>query len=1614
MPKPITFALVGRLVLATLMPCPLAAQESVYNGAFAGGTGSLANAVTFEANSGKGLSIIHIFRNWDDSSGSLGFPAATMSAIRNHGSIPLYSWQPQGAKADSHYALANIINGSFDAYITNFALGAKAWGHPFFLRFAHEMNGDWYPWCEGVNGNTSGQYAAAWRRVRDIFTRNGVTNATWVWCPNTKYSGSVPIAGLYPGDNYVDWISTDVYNRITNNWSHFSVRGGPTLEEIIAIAPGKPVMIAESGCHRDEDKPGVPPGSKAQWYRTAMKDYLKNSMPRIKAWVYFNGNNPDGNDWRITTSTDVLDAYRESIGLSYYSDNKYGSITESPIRPMLNDAKGADTMAPFVSIDQPRVNLVQAGVTTEIRTSASDKSGIQKIEYSVNGVLKHTENLFPYQYFWPVPSGAGAAHTIVCKAYDTQGNTSLSTIQVVSVNPPPAPSSIAASDGTFTDKVRVTWSAVSGVYGYDVFRNTSATTSGAVKLNAATLTTGAFDDATADYGTTYHYWVRSVDDSGPGTFSAADVGHRTLPAPPAAPTGLYATDGIHNDYVLVGWNGVSGATGYEIWRSTVNNSATAVKITVTPVTTTTYNDDDAAYAVNYFYWAKAVNDGGASPFSGVGAGYRGSVPTITDIASRTINQNAGTGAIPFIIDDAQTAAADLTLSAASSNSPLVPVGNIVFGGSGANRSVSVTPAAGLAGTATITVTVTDADGGQAAGTFVLTVNSLPVISPISDRAIAINTGTGTIPFTVSDAETAAGSLVLAGSSSNTALVPHANIVLGGSGANRSVSVTPAAGLAGTAEITLTASDGTGTAAETFFLTVLDTTQALWTAAATGSTLGWSQGAHWAGGFAPQGGNGTSLAFLTGIPLPAGTVTADNNLASPFHLNTLTLSGTGPDSAAGEVRISGGTLRFQASPQAAAPVVHMAADPGSGEAARLNYRVAAPLWLESTATFDGGGRAEFVFEGGIGGPAGVTKAGGATLVLAGAGTYTGNTIVRAGGILRVTHPAGMGANGTLQVNTGAVDPVIHLGIDGGGSNGIIALSNGFGGNSNITTTIHVGNNGGGHTGNVIQLNGPTTGWGNNATLNVTGSDGYGLHIARLKSTGGATGVETFNPTTAPLTIGEYQGANNATTLALNGTHGGNAITGPIVNGASVVSISKNQAGTWLLGGANTYSGATSINGGTLVIAHGGALGGVSSGTTVSSSGGGRLALRGGITVAEPLTFGGRSGGEHLVNESGANILTGPFSLGTGGNAYFIRSAAGRLLIATPVLMTGSTATKVLYVGGEGDVEISSEISAGTGTLGISKTGGGTLVLSGANNFNGPATASGGTLAVAGDLAAASSLTVNDGARFSGSGTIAAPAVIHGVHAPGMSAGTQIFSGSLAYGATARLEWQLAANTTDPSACDAVAAGDVDIADGARVDVVLNPPGGSVDFQSEFWRRQQSWAVLSASALHGSFTLGSVSVDSTGGTWEFLGSFSLERVGSLLNLVWTPDSPWLAWRRGWFGDDADDPELAGDAADPDADGLPNLVEYTLGGNPTAPSVSGIICQPHPGGFAMVYTVAKNATDITVDPQWSADLVTWSTAGVTREVVSDDGTLQICRAVIPTAGQTRLHLRLRVSRP
>ncbi len=236
-------------------------------------------------------------------------PIAELDAVRSRGAATLLTWEPWvwgGGTVQPAYALKRITAGDHDAYLRQWGQALAAWGHPVMLRFGHEMNGNWYPWAEGINGNQTGDYAAAWRHVHDVLASTGSTNITWVWNPNVPYWGSTALEGLYPGNAYVDAVALDGYNWGTSaSWSTWlspSQLFGEGIARLRQIAPGKPILIAETSSAEAG-------GSKADW-NTALISYL-SAQPDVTAVIWFHFNKEA--DWRINSSASSTQALSAAL-----------------------------------------------------------------------------------------------------------------------------------------------------------------------------------------------------------------------------------------------------------------------------------------------------------------------------------------------------------------------------------------------------------------------------------------------------------------------------------------------------------------------------------------------------------------------------------------------------------------------------------------------------------------------------------------------------------------------------------------------------------------------------------------------------------------------------------------------------------------------------------------------------------------------------------------------------------------------------------------------------------------------------------------------------------------------------------------------------------------------------------------------------------------------------------------------------------------------------------------------------------------------------------------------------------------------------------------------------
>lgn len=244
---------------------------------------------------GRDYRIVQVFYAWQDSLPD-AFPDVP------DGAIPLLSWR------GTRYA--DVTSGGSDAKLAADGRALARFGRPILLRWAWEMNGDWYEWAGVRNDRDTAAFIAAWRRVHRIFTEQGATNVAWVWSPNHN---SRPTdawnerARYYPGDAYVDWVGVSGYNfRRESPEDMF----GPIYRE---FAARKPVMLAEVGA---VDRGGR---TKSDWI-TALADWVV-AHPRVGAVVWFDTDTHPGSTekWRIDTDPASLEAYRRMATSTAFS-----------------------------------------------------------------------------------------------------------------------------------------------------------------------------------------------------------------------------------------------------------------------------------------------------------------------------------------------------------------------------------------------------------------------------------------------------------------------------------------------------------------------------------------------------------------------------------------------------------------------------------------------------------------------------------------------------------------------------------------------------------------------------------------------------------------------------------------------------------------------------------------------------------------------------------------------------------------------------------------------------------------------------------------------------------------------------------------------------------------------------------------------------------------------------------------------------------------------------------------------------------------------------------------------------------------------------------------------
>ena len=343
---------------------------------------------------------------------------------------------------------------------------------------------------------------------------------------------------------------------------------------------------------------------------------------------------------------------------------------------------------------------------------------------------------------------------------------------------------------------------------------------------------------------------------------------------------------------------------------------------------------------------------------------------------------------------------------------------------------------------------------------------------------------------------------------------------------------------------------------------------------------------------------------------------------------------------------------------------------------------------------------------------------------------------------------------------------------------------------------------------------------------------------------------------------------------------------------------------------------------------------------------------------------------------------------GGNTFSVRS--GGILInsgadtRTNKIRNGTlTAPGELLFTSNGITEVSAAIAdaSPSSPLTLVKSGSQILSLLGPASYTGPTIVNQGVLRLSADSSLASSLVeLKHGSTFrvidfpagyeisstrtlTGIGTVDGSILNSGTIAPTPSAQTPLtVSGNASFAAGSILRISVTPSSDLPLSSSLKVAGSLSIAPGAKLRI-------TTDHSTDFWNQPRNFTVVTAGSFAGDYASASpftIESELTGGSWQIIYHESSISIG------WTPLTPLQQWRQDKFGT-SENSAHAADDADPDGDGIANLIEYALGTDPELYAPADAPAFDAASGFTFEVP-ANPPSDLTYEVQISTDLVSW----------------------------------------
>jgi hypothetical protein len=287
---------------------------------------------------------------------------ATVNSVKAEGGMLMVTLEPWGG-------LETVTPEAVEALVEKLA-EYNAKGTPMFVRFAHEMNGSWYPWSQQPSA-----YIQVFRMVAESVHREAPGTAM-VWAPN--YGGGYPFIGgpfeiqsehpdfllldtnqdgkldmnddpyspYYPGDDAVDWAGMTIYHwgnaypwgenelpeedqfiaQLSGNYNGLNGDNSalPDFYEVYYLEHGKPIAIPETAALFNTARQGSRElAIKQSWWRQVLNADLLSSYSGIQMINWFEWKKPENEiggdviDWRALGSKPVADQFKLDLPVDH-------------------------------------------------------------------------------------------------------------------------------------------------------------------------------------------------------------------------------------------------------------------------------------------------------------------------------------------------------------------------------------------------------------------------------------------------------------------------------------------------------------------------------------------------------------------------------------------------------------------------------------------------------------------------------------------------------------------------------------------------------------------------------------------------------------------------------------------------------------------------------------------------------------------------------------------------------------------------------------------------------------------------------------------------------------------------------------------------------------------------------------------------------------------------------------------------------------------------------------------------------------------------------------------------------------------------------------------------